>query len=91
MPKLTYLRQRVCPFEVALDEAVVVLPFLVLAFNRHLVARSLHADLIRFEMGHVQVHFELFFVVRHLSAVNSKHLNIFIENIKFCVYGCVPN
>ena len=89
---MPYLREYVRAFEVALDEAVVVLPFLVLPFNRHLVARSLHADLIRFEMGHVQVHFELFFVVRHLSAANSKHLNIlFIENIQFCVYGCLPN
>ena len=68
---MPYLREYVGSFEVALDEAVVVLPFLMLAFNRHLVADHFYTDLLRFEMGHVKVHFELFVIVTNLSTKHS--------------------
>ena len=82
---MSYLREYVRAFEVALDEAVVVLPFLVLAFNRHLVADHLDTDLLRFEMGHVQVHFELFVIVTNLSTRSSRrdrYQSIFAPSLK---------
>ena len=75
----TNLWQDVCPLELALDQAMVVLSLVVFPFHHDTVLHCLHGDLFGPEVRHVHVHFEFLVVVAYLAIRTSGFVALQME------------